>query len=144
VNPPEIRHARLATIAMQTAVTATHAPCGAVYLRTLANALERHLQQKPESAVHWVSVINEADTFGPPSALWQYDDCLLQVSLAQGHSEGMLLHILAQPKRYEPGNVIPLFRVKVLCGTEHAARELHCIWEFLHSRDFETLKNVTG
>jgi hypothetical protein len=82
--------------------------------------------------VHWVAVIDEPDTFGPPKRVWEFDDYLLQVSLAHGHSEGMLVYVYAQANRYKPGELVPLLRIKLLCGVERALREMQAIWTYLN------------
>lgn len=116
-------------------------PNAPVYLRDIATDLERTLSRDPECAVHWVSVVNERGTFGPPTSLWEYDECLLQVSLAEGHSEGMLVYVYAQANRYKPEQIVPLLRIKVLCGVERALREIRAIWAYFNdSPEFMKVK----
>lgn len=118
---------------------------GCPYLRTIAQALERHLLKDSECAVHWVAVVDEPDAFGAPTRIWTYDgssalnDCLLQVSLAQGFSEGMLLYVHAQPDRYRSASLTPLLRIKLLCGSERAAKELLAVWQWFNSEEFYDL-----
>jgi len=112
---------------------------GRVYLRTIARRLEEHMLRQPASSVHWVSVVDEPNTFGPPSQAWTQGDCLLQVGLVEGNSEGMLIYVHAQPSRYAPAELVPLLRVKVLCGPAMAAQEVLTVWNWLHSQEFAEL-----
>lgn len=126
---------------------------GLLYLRTIARALKQHLLLDPECAVHWISVLDE-NSMDSPSRTWWYDgvcaldDCLLQVSLAQGFSEGMLLYVYAQPDRYKPAALTPLLRIKLLCGPARAAKELLAVWRWFNSKEFHDLvaapANVAG
>lgn len=121
---------RRACLAVELAA-AQAAPSGAVYLRAIAQDLERVLLRDRECAVHWVAVVDEPDTFGPPTRVWEFDDSLLQVSLAHGHSEGMLVYVYAQENRYKPSELVPLLRIKLLCGVERALRDMRAIWTYL-------------
>jgi len=132
MNPTTLRAGRLACLEMEEAPAAVASQQDAVYLRTIAQDLERKLMQDPECCVHWVGVLDEVDTFGPPTRVWEYDDCLLQVSLAHGHSEGMLVYVYAQANRYKPAELVPLLRIKLLCGLERALREIQAIWTYLN------------
>lgn len=137
-----LQSGRQACLAVERVATAQGTvPDAPVYLRDIAHDLERTLLRDPESAVHWVAVVNEPDTFGPPTSLWEHDDCLLQVSLAQGHSEGMLVYVFAQANRYQPDQLVPLLRVKLLCGVERALREIGAIWAYFNdSAEFMKVK----
>lgn len=125
--------------AMSVAVDPARDDAGRVYLRTIANELERHMHSHFDSSIHWVSVIGEDSPFGRPTAVWTYDDCLLQVGLVQGNSEGMLLYVHAQADRYAPAKLTPLLRIKVLCGPERATQEVQIVWKWLHSLQFRVL-----
>jgi len=133
VSEPVLQAGRLACLAVASALAASQPAQGApVYLRAIAHDLERTLMKDPECSVHWVAVIDETDTFGPPKRVWEFDDHLLQVSLAHGHSEGMLVYVYAQADRYKPGELVPLLRIKLLCGLERALREMQAIWTYLN------------
>lgn len=115
-----------------TASVANAQPGDPVYLRDIAQDLERTLLRDTECAVHWIAVVDEPNSFGAPTRLWEHDDCLLQVSLAHGHSEGMLVYVYAQANRYKPGEIVPLLRIKLLCGVERALKEMQAIWAYLN------------
>lgn len=133
MNEPVLQAGRLACLAVVGALAASQPAQGApVYLRTIAHDLERALMKDPECSVHWAAVIDETDTFGPPKRVWEFDDHLLQVSLARGHSEGMLVYVYAQADRYKPGELVPLLRIKLLCGVERALCEMQAIWTYLN------------
>jgi hypothetical protein len=34
--------------------------------------------------------------------------------------------------RYKPGELVPLLRIKLLCGLERALREMQAIWTYLN------------
>lgn len=131
MNESVLRAGRTACLAVTGSCESGIAPDKPVYLRTIAEDLERKLQLDPDCSVHWVAVVNEPDTFGPPTRVWEFDDHLLQVSLAHGHSEGMLVYVYAQANRYKPGELVPLLRVKLLCGLERALCEMQAIWTYL-------------
>lgn len=116
-------------------------PAPGTHLRTIARALEQYLLRSPDSSVHWISVIGEDNLEPVPKLMWDavLADSLLQVSVAQGFSEGMLLYVHAQRDRYKPGNVRALFRVKLLCGPHRAFQEASAVWLFFNSTEFESL-----
>lgn len=106
-----------------------------VYLRTLADQLERALRANPDSAAEWVDVLNEL-SIDPPLRTWHHDDASLHVSLTRGHSEGYLLYVYAQEAVRDPQTLTPLLRVKLLCGAERAVQELGAVWSYLNSPEF--------
>ena len=137
-----IRQSRRA--ALDAATLAAHRPTpGSVYLRVIAQALEKALQQGPECAVHWVSVVGERNAFGPPAEeeVWkpEFDDCLVQVGLTRGNSEGMLLYVHVQSDRYKPDSLVALLRIKLLCGVERAVKELASVHRWFASEAFSNL-----
>ena len=127
-----LQQGRLACLAVAHTTAQQQPQGGPVYLRTIAVDLERTLMRDPECAVHWVCVVDEPNSFGPPTRVWEHDDCLLQVSLAPGNSEGMLVYVYAQADRYKLAQLVPLLRIKLLCGPARAVRELHAIWTYLN------------
>lgn len=141
-----IHTGRRAAIDLQAAQAAERPTPGAVYLRVIARALEKHLMQDAECAVHWVAVIGEANSFGPPAEteVWRpdFDDSLLQVGITQGNSEGMLLYVHAQASRYKPAELVPLLRIKVLCGLDRAVQELASVHRWFNSEAFRDLLNL--
>lgn len=139
-----LKSGRLASLALQQQVTGTAGyRAGPVALRSLANWLERNMLSDPDSTVHWIAVVDEADSFGPPTRFWSYSDHLLQVSLAQGFSEGMLIYVHAQANRYKPGDLVPLLRIKVLCGNDRIFREMQAVWTHLNSPEFDAECNAS-
>lgn len=142
--PSPLKSGRLACLALQQQVTAAaNERASPVALRSLANWLERTMLSDPESTVHWITVVDEADSFGPPTRFWSYSDYLLQVSLAQGFSEGMLIYVHAQANRYKPGDLVPLLRIKVLCGNDRVFREMQAVWTHLNSPEFDAQCNAS-
>jgi len=144
VSGMEVIHAgRRAAIDLAAAHAAERPTPGAVYLRVIARALEKHLMQDTDCALHWVSPIGETNPFGPPSdtEVWrpEFDDSLVQVGLTDGNSEGMLLYVHAQASRYEPAQLVPLLRIKVLCGHDRAAKELTAVHRWFNSQAFRDL-----
>lgn len=111
--------------------SADRQPDDPVYLREIAQDLERMLLRDPECAVHWVAVVDEPGSFGAPTRIWEHDDCMFQLSLTEGNSEGMLVYVHAQANRYKPAGIVPLLRIKLLCGVERALKEMHSIWTYL-------------
>ena len=69
----------------------------------------------------------------------RWTSALLQVSLAQGYSEGMLILVHAQPDRYKPGSLDTLMTLKLLCGPTRAAKEIEPIWQWFNSKEFHDL-----
>lgn len=133
MSPTILQEGRQACLAMELATSAADAqPGGPVYLRDIAQDLERLLLRDPECAVHWIAVVDEPSSFGAPTRIWEHDDSLLQVSLAQGHSEGMLVYVYAQANRYKPAELVPLLRIKLLCGVERALKQMQAIWAYLN------------
>ena len=109
-------------------------------LRTIANALRTHLLADPENDLHWVQVIGE-DSLAPDVLRWGPDlaASLLNVTVADGFSEGMLLYVYAQRNRYEPDQVRAIFRVKLLCGMRRAFDAARQTKEFLDLAAFAAL-----
>lgn len=139
-----LQEGRKACLAIEAAASAPNATGGPVYLREIARDLEKTLLRDPDCAVHWVAVVDEPNSFGAPTRIWEYDDCLLQVSLAHGHCEGMLVYVHAQADRYKPAQLVPLLRIKLLCGLERATREVQAIWTYLNdSPEFVKVKSRT-
>lgn len=66
---------------------------GRPYLRTIARALQQHLQQNPETSVEWISVYGEHG-LDAPGRVWTYDgataldESLLQVQPGAGLFRG--------------------------------------------------------
>lgn len=112
-----------------------------VFLRDIARALEKALMANTETNLHWVAVVNEDSVTPQPLRKWEFDDHLIQVSIANGFSEGSLIYVLAQPDRYKPDQLIALFRVKVLCNTQKAFGEGGAIFSFFESKEFA---QITG
>ena len=132
MNQSILQQGRLACLEATRSTAQQNQVEGTVYLLTIAQDLERTLQKDPECCVQWVSVIDEPSSFGPPTREWKYDDFILQVSLAQGNSEGMLVYVFAQADRYKPADLVPLLRIKLLCGPARAVREVQAIWTYLN------------
>lgn len=133
MTAPILQQGRQACLGMELAASAESAqPGGPVYLRDIARDLERALSRDPECAVHWIAVVDEPNSFGPPTRVWEYDDHMLQLGFAEGNSEGMLIYVHAQASRYKPAELVPLLRIKVLCGVERALREMQAIWAYLN------------
>lgn len=127
-----LQQGREACLAIELAASAATAkPGDPVYLRDIAQDLERTLLRDPECTVHWVSVVDEPNAFGAPTRIWEYDEHLLQVSLTRGNSEGMLVYVHAQANRYKPAEIVPLLRIKLLCGVARALHEMQGIWSYL-------------
>ena len=128
-----LQQGRQACLAMELAASAvTTQPGAPVYLRDIARDLEHVLSRDPECAVHWIAVVDEPNSFGAPTCIWEHDDHMLQVGLTEGNSEGMLIYVHAQASRYKPAELVPLLRIKVLCGVERALKEMQAIWAYLN------------
>lgn len=112
-----------------------------ITLREIARFIQEDLSKCDEHNLHWVAVIDESSVQPVAEALWtqQHADSLLQVVVANGHSEGMLLHVMAQPNRYEPAHLLPLIRVKLLCGHDRAFAAARDLSKLLRSEAFEQL-----
>lgn len=144
VSGLEVLHAgRRAAIELADSQERERPTPGTVYLRVIARALEKHLMQDAECAVHWVAVIGETNPFGPPAEteIWrpEFDDSMVQIGLTDGNSEGMLLYVHAQASRYKPAELVPLLRIKVLCGLDRAVKELAAVHRWFHSKAFHDL-----
>lgn len=115
---------------------------GPLLLRTIARALEKHLYEDPESALHWIAVVGEDSVDPNPSRTWDQviEDSVLQVAVTDGFSEGRLIYVHGQRDRYAPGAVQPLWRIKVLCGRARAFKEAERIAAWFDSAAFHELK----
>jgi hypothetical protein len=107
-----------------------------VFLRDMAEALEKWLYAQSDTSLHWVAVVDEVSFGKAPTKLWQFNDHLLQVAVAQGFSEGSLIYVHAQDDRYKPGQVTALFRIKMLCSAKKAFDEAKFVYAFFESKEF--------
>ncbi len=105
-------------------------------MRDIARALETALYKIPESSLHWINVIGEDSLQPVPTRDWLFNESLLQVSIADGFSEGSLVYVHEQKDRYKPDGVTALFRIKFLCSTKNAFAEAKSVYEFFHSKDY--------
>ena len=110
-----------------------------VTLRQVVRLLVKHISEDKENTLHWADVIGE-DSILPVAKLpWTYNDDLLQISVAQGFSEGCLIYVHAQKSCYKPDEIKALFRIKVLCNAKRAFAEAANVWIFFQSRNFRDL-----
>lgn len=119
---------------------------GPLLLRTIARALEKHLYEDPECALHWIAVVGEDSVDPNPTRTWDQvlEDSVLQIAVSDGVSEGRLIYIHGQRDRYAPGAVQPLWRIKVLCGHARAFKEAERVWSWFESPAFVQLKQQHG
>lgn len=102
--------------------------------RTVARELTQHLELS-NTSVYWVGVVGEDSLQSVPATLWPSNDPMLNLMLCQGHSEGMLVYVMAQANRYQPEEVTALLRIKMLGSYTTVCAELPFIWEFLDRLD---------
>lgn len=114
-----------------------------VFLREIKKHLEDHLYKNPENTLHWVNVVGEDSMEPKPTLSWVHSNSLLQVSIADGFSEGCLVYVHAQADRYKPDQLVALFRIKLLCSAKRAFSEARHIWEFFESSEFGELTGQT-
>lgn len=86
--------------------------------------------EKAETSVHWVSVVGEDSIEPKPQILWPSDNPIYSVAVQHGFSEGMLVYVYAQSNRYEPENVVPMLRIKMLTSMKKLMSELPVIIEY--------------
>lgn len=110
-----------------------------VFLRDIAHPLERHLNSLEGCSIHWVGVVGEDSITPAPTRRWLYDDHLLQFSFTEGNSEGMLIYVHAQADRYKPADLIPLLRLKMLCGRAGIHDELRRVHTWFESEAFASI-----
>lgn len=115
--------------------TAESAPV--LYVRTVADALERHLE-KANTHVHWARPDGRETSWGPPQLVWPKDPSLGYM-LQHGHSEGTLLRVMHQQDRYDAATQQPLIVVKFLCGFGTASVDMKTVYDFLESLDVAQL-----
>lgn len=98
--------------------------------RTVARALTRHLEES-NTSIHWVNVVGESSLQNVAEKRWPDNDPQLNLMLCQGHSEGMLVYVMAQDSRYKPEEAKPLLQIKMLGGYSTVLSEMAEIWKFL-------------
>lgn len=107
-----------------------------VPLRDISRALERYMHSTKDSSLHWINVCYESGLSKLPSRFWVYQDYLIDVTVSEGHSEGMLIYVTARKSRYVACNPIPLFQLKVLCGHSTVFNEAKYVYDFFNSKEF--------
>ncbi len=112
-----------------------------IHLREIGGVIQKQLEKSPEHDVHWVTVTGENSMDNEPTRVWtdELANCLLQVAVRQGNSEGMLLYVQALPNRYEPDRLETLFTIKLLCGHDQSHLAARDLGRFLNSSEFESL-----
>lgn len=101
--------------------------------RAVARMLCEHLE-KSDTSVHWVNVAGESSLDVSPKVQWPEEgDPMFNLMLQHGHSEGMLIHVMAQRNRYKPEEAQPILLIKMLGGTKKVCGEMPLIAEFLDS-----------
>ena len=99
--------------------------------QTVAEALEKKLVAA-DTSIHWVTVIGEANSWNKPKVVWPVEpEPMFGTMVHDGGSEGTMVLVYAFASRYEPQNVTPLLRIKMLGGRKKVGSELHLIMEFL-------------
>lgn len=107
-----------------------------VYLRDIANALEKKLLSHTESTLHWVSVVGEAGYLKDPVRIWEFDDLSIHVGVTEGNSEGSLVYVHAQKGSHHPFQLEALFCIKLLTSAKRAFSEASQVYEFFESMEF--------
>ena len=122
-------------------ISGTLPPKAPVYQRAIARFISDSLSKSVDYDVHWVAVVAEDSVAESPVRPWTQAlaDSELVVSVMQGHSEGMLLHVLAMPNRYKPDQVEALWRIKLLCGHDRAFDAARDLSKLLRSAEFEAV-----
>ena len=98
--------------------------------RTVARALTHHLEAS-NTSIHWVNVVGEDSLKNVAEKRWPDNDPQLNLMLCQGHSEGMLVYVMAQDSRYRPEEAKPLLQIKMLGGYTTVLSEMAEIWKFM-------------
>lgn len=111
-----------------------------VFIRTIARDLEKRLLTA-QTSVHWVNVWKESSLQNVPVRTWPDTDPMLNLLIQNGWSEGMLVYVMAQESRYEPGNQIPLLQIKMLCSRRQLLNELPVIQDFIDQFDLRTYRD---
>lgn len=108
-----------------------------LFCRTIANALERHLE-KSNSTVHWAQPAGDETSWGPPKLVWP-EDPDLGFLVQRGNSEGMKVLVFNQLERYDSSKQQPLLVIKFLCGTKQAFTEAAEVMDFIERMDIQAL-----
>jgi hypothetical protein len=99
-------------------------------LRTVGRALTRHLEVN-NTSIHWINVVGEDSMKNVPEKRWPDNDPQLNLMLCQGHSEGMLVYVMAQNSRYKPDEAKALLQIKMLGSYATVLSEMALIWQYL-------------
>ena len=102
--------------------TATSTAKAPLYVRTVADALEKHLGSLPDSSVYWAVVAGGEKSYGPPKMVWP-DAPNLGYYFDHGSNEGTILTVMHQPGLYDRQALVPLIMVKFLREMKSVLRE---------------------
>lgn len=111
-----------------------------LFARTVANALERHMNTREESRLHWAQPAGAESPWEAPKLLWpaeNYPD--LGYLIKQGSNEGYQVLITHQPEPRNCSNQQALIVIKCLCSHAEAFNQARLVMEFIEKMDTEAL-----
>ncbi len=104
-----------------------------LYVRTIADALEKHLEAA-NTSVHWAQAAGDETPWGAPKLTWPDDACIGYL-IHDGNNEGTILKIVHRPDLYGREAVIPLITVKFLRCMKSVFQECVHAMEFINQMD---------
>ena len=110
-----------------------HQMASPLYARTVARALEKHLEQCPESSIHWVQSSKEV-AWEKPAEIWPTEQRLGYL-ICDGFSEGMQVHVTAEGSVHDASSHVPVLICKFLFGPKRVFTEAERVRDFIESMD---------
>lgn len=105
-------------------------------LRSIAQALEKHLHAIEDANIHWINVVGESSVLDKPKKSIPLDVLsthLFNVLVQHGWSEGTLLYVSSQQDRYAPQEQTLLLQIKSLTSIKKIGPEVAAIMDWFES-----------
>ena len=120
-----------------TSKSATAVP---LFVRTVAQALERHMEAKKESRIHWAQPAGDEVSWEPPKMHWPAEDYPdLGYLIKRGGNEGYQIWVTYQPDPGTCSHQQPLIIIKCLCSYAETFNQARMAMEFIESMNNEAL-----
>lgn len=112
-----------------------------LFVRTIANALERYMDKREDGRVHWAKPAGNEVDWGPAKLTWpNVDDSYLSFVVSQGSNEGYLVWVCHQEAHYGTEGLKALMVIKCLCCHAEAFNQARLVMEFLKKMDLAELR----